>query len=128
MEIIRIALVGIIGAFAALIVREHRPDIAMLVSVVGGLIILASLVSYLGSIFAFLSEITSAANIDSSVLRILLKIVAIGYITDFSATLAEESGSKSMSEKIVLGGKLMIFVTSIPVIKGLFEMLAALLQ
>lgn len=128
MEIIRIALVGIIAAFAALIVREHRPDIAMLVSVVGGLIILVSLVSYLGSIFAFLSEITSAANIDSSVLRILLKIVAIEYITDFSATLAEESGSKSMSEKIVLGGKLMIFVTSIPVIKGLFEMLAALLQ
>ncbi len=126
-EIFKLALVGIITAITVLIIREHRPDIALLVGIAGGTIILLSLVNYFTQAFGFLREIANLGNIDSGIIKVLLKVVAIGYITDFSAGIAEESGSKGLGEKIALGGKIMIFIASIPIIKALFDIVSSIL-
>ena len=128
MEIFKIAIVGIVAGISALVIREHRSDIALLVGIAGGIIILLSLVEYIGITFGFLSEIATLANMDKALLKTLLKIVVIGYIADFSAGIVEDSGAKSLSEKIILGGKLLIFVVSIPIIRLLLSVITEMLQ
>ena len=61
-------------------------------------------------------------------MKILVKIVGIGYIADFSAGIAEESGSKMLGEKIIFGAKIIIFAVSIPLIQMLFNVVTELLQ
>ena len=53
--------------------------------------------------------------------------MGIGYITDFSANIAEETGSRGLGEKIVLGGKILILLASMPIVKSLFNMISTLL-
>ena len=85
MNIFSIAGIGIVTAFSVVILKETRADIAMLVGMIGGIIILISLVGYIGQTFAFLSEIAQKTGVNSSIFKIIFKIVGIGYVADFSA-------------------------------------------
>lgn len=127
MEIFRIAAIGIITALCVLVLRENRSDIATLIGITGGAIILLSLIDYFTQIFDFLHRFIEKTGIDGSVIKALVKIVGIGYVADFSAGIVEESGSKALSEKIVLGGKVIIFIMSIPIIEMLFEIISSIL-
>ena len=127
MEIFRIAAIGIITALCVLVLRENRSDIATLIGITGGVIILLSLIDYFTQIFDFLRRFIEKTGIDGSVIQALVKIVGIGYVADFSAGIVEESGSKALSEKIVLGGKVIIFIMSIPIIEMLFEIISSML-
>lgn len=127
MEIFRIAAIGIITALCVLVLRENRSDIATLIGITGGVIILLSLIDYFTQIFDFLRRFIEKTGIDGSVIKALVKIIGIGYVADFSAGIVEESGSKALSEKIVLGGKVIIFIMSIPIIEMLFEIISSML-
>ena len=128
MEIFKIAIVGIVAGISALVIREHRPDIALLVAIAGGIIILLSAVEYMKTTLGFLSEIATLANMDKTLVKTLIKIVVIGYVADFSAGIVEDSGAKALGEKIILGGKLLIFVVSIPIIRLLLSVITEMLQ
>ncbi len=127
MEIFRIAAIGIITALCVLVLRENRSDIATLIGIAGGVIILLSLIDYFTQIFDFLKQLIDKAGIDGGVIKALVKIVGIGYVAEFSAGIVEESGSKALAEKIALGGKVIIFIMSIPIIKLLFEIVSSML-
>lgn len=127
MEIFRIAAIGIITALCVLVLRENRSDIATLIGITGGVIILLSLIDYFTQIFDFLKQLIDKAGIDGGVIKALVKLVGIGYVAEFSAGIVEESGSKALAEKIALGGKVIIFIMSIPIIKLLFEIVSSML-
>ena len=55
-----------------------------------------------------------------------MKIVGLGYITEFAADLAEESGNKSVAGKIILGGKIALCTQALPVIKNLINAILSL--
>lgn len=128
MSVFAICSIGVITAFSAMLIRENRPDIALLIGIVGGVMILLGVTDRLIETVDFFQDITGKAGIDGNVMKILFKIVGIGYIADFSAGLAEESGAKALGEKIVFGAKIVIFAVSIPLVKMLFEVVTGLLQ
>jgi stage III sporulation protein AD len=127
MDIIKISAIGIITAVCVVILREHKSEAALMVGVAGGAIILLSVIEYFTNIFGVIGGIAEKAGIPDSLLSTIFKIIGIGYIADFSAGIVEDAGQKSLGEKIVLGGKLMIMVLSLPIITLLFETIAGIL-
>ncbi len=128
MSVFAICAIGVITAFSAMLTRENRPDIAVLIGVAGGVMILLGVADRLIETVDFFRDITGKAGVDGNIMKILFKIVGIGYIADFSAGIAEESGAKVLGEKIVLGAKIVIFAVSVPLVKMLFEVVTGLLQ
>ena len=57
----------------------------------------------------------------------MLKIIGLGYLIEFSANVCRDSGNNSIADKVVLAGKIMIFVISMPIISNLFEMILELI-
>ena len=66
-------------------------------------------------------------GIDQDLFVILLKIIGVGYLVEFSAGICSDSGNTSIANKVVLAGKILIFLLSMPIIKNLFEMVMDLL-
>ena len=128
MSVFAICAIGVITAFSAMLTRENRPDIAVLIGVAGGVMILLGVADRLIETVDFFRDITGKAGVDGNIMKILFKIVGIGYIADFSAGISEESGAKVLGEKIVLGAKIVIFAVSVPLVKMLFEVVTGLLQ
>jgi len=127
MDIIKICAVGIITAFAALILKDTKSEAAILVGVCGGCIVLLMILDYVADIFAVIRDISGRAGIPSKIWTLILKIVGVGYIAEFSAGIVEEAGGKPLSDKIILAGKVLITVLSLPIIVSLFELISGML-
>ena len=128
MDIVKIAAAGVITAVCALILRETRADMAIAVTLAGGVIILLMVLDKVVGIFTVFETLMQRAGIDNRLFSLLVKIIGIGYVTDFSAGVIEDTGSKSLADKVVLAGKIIIMTLALPVVVKLFDLIAGLLQ
>ena len=58
----------------------------------------------------------------------MLKIIGIGYLVEFSANVCRDSGNSSIADKVIIAGKMMIFIISLPIITNLFDLVLDLVQ
>lgn len=129
MGIFKIVSVGLLTAAAACLVRgQGRNDIALAVVIAGGAVMLAMLVDYFTGVFSFFDELINKTGVDGGIIKTLLKIVGIGYVAELAAGLCEESGAKSAGDKIILGGKLIIFTLTVPILRLLLDIIGSLLS
>lgn len=128
MEIFRIAAIALITAFCALVLKDVKSELALLVAFAGGVIVILSVVDYFSDIFSVISSVAEKAGLAKSVVTLLFKVIAVGYITEFSASLIEDAGLTSLSEKVVLAGKLMIVAAALPTVVELFNFIAGMLS
>ena len=123
-KIIGIALITVV---ATLIVKPVRPDFAVFISVVGGVIILFMLAGYLTDIFEVFNQIFNFTNVNSSLYKIIFKIIGVGYLVEFTASLCSDTGNNSLGDKVLLGGKIIILVMALPIITSILEIVMELL-
>ena len=128
MELVKIIGVALVTAFAALFLRGTKPELSFAVTIAGAVIILLFIVDMLASSFQIFGEIAEKTGIDDSLVKIVVKIVAIGYLVEFSAGVVEDFGSKSIADKLVLAGKVIIFAVSLPIIKSLLTLIDGFLE
>lgn len=128
MELIKIIGVGLVTAITALVLKSSKPELAFAVSIAGGVIILIFAIEAFGDSLRIFQEIADKTGIDNALVKIMLKIVAIGYLVEFSAGIVEDFGSKSVADKLVLAGKIIIFTVSIPIIQSLITLLGNILE
>ena len=127
-EIFKIIGIAFIVAITALLLKSSKPELSFAVTVTGVIIILLFLVDALQDALHFLSELARLAGIENGLLKILLKIVGIGYLTEFCAGILNDFGSNTIADKVVLGGKITILLLSIPIVEGLFNIIRGFLQ
>ena len=127
-ELIKVIGVGLVTAIAALILKSSKPELAFAVTIAGGVIILIFALDMLGASLRIFTDIAEKTGIDQSLVKIILKIVAIGYLVEFSAGIVEDFGSKSIADKLVLAGKIIIFTVSIPIIQSLITLIGNILE
>lgn len=126
--ILKIVIVALITIFLSSSLKSINSEISSIVSVCGGLIIFLLVVSELSNIILSLAEIVNLSNLDSGVISLALKIIGVGYITEFASDVAEDFGNKTLSSKVILGGKIVICSMSLPIIKKLLTILLSLLS
>ena len=128
MEIFRIAAIALVTAFCVILLRNVKSELAAAVGLAGGIIVVLSVIDYFSDIFSAVYAIAKRAGLATRVVTLLFKVIAVGYISEFSASLIEDAGMSSLADKVLLGGKLIIVATSIPVIVQLFEYIAKMLS
>lgn len=126
--ILRIAAIGIVTVVSVLVVRNERSDIAALIGIVGGVAIILSVIDYFTEIVALLADLTDRAGINATLVGYLVKIVGAGYIIEFACDTAEDAKLPTLANKIALGGKVVIFCLTIPVVTELVNIVISLLS
>ena len=127
MDIFRIIGVGLATAITALIVRQVKPEIALVVGLCGGIIMILMLVDSITNIISVFNSLVSKSGLSSGIFAAVLKIIGIGYITEFSANLCNDSGASSIGNKILLAGKILILISALPIVMNLINIIAELL-
>jgi stage III sporulation protein AD len=123
MDIMKIVMVGIIASVLAVLLKEEKPEIAMVVSIVTGLVIFIFLITKLHSVMSVLKYFASKANIDVLYFSTILKVIAIAYITEFGAQICRDAGEGSIASKVELAGKVLIMVIAIPILAALMDIM-----
>jgi len=127
MDIFQIVAIGVITAVCAMVLKEHKQETALLVAITGGILILLSVVGYFSDIFNTLTGFLDASGIPSQIYVVVFRIIGIGYIADFSASIVEDAGQRALAGKILLAGKLIIMVLALPILQLLFDTILLML-
>ena len=126
-EVFKIIGVALITTVAVLVIKPSKPEIAMLIGVAGSIIVFLFIVNLLEDVIGLFDYIMAKTNLDSDIMMLLVKIVGVGYITEFSSNICSDSGNTAVASKILLAGKLTIFVLAIPIITSLVELIVSIM-
>lgn len=119
--------VAIVTCIAYLVVKPVKPDYAIFISVVGGMVVLFFTISYLSQIFDVLNNIFNMSNLNTSLYVLIFKIIGIGYLTEFTASICSDTGNGSLADKVLLGGKIVILVMALPIVTSILNIVVELL-
>ena len=128
MEIIKIIGIAFITAITAVLLRSTKPELSFAVTVTGIIIVLLFLMDALQGTLAAFGKIAEMTGVENGLLKILLKIIGVGYITEFGAGILTDFGSSAIADKVILAGKLTIVMLSLPIIESLFVLVRGFLQ
>ena len=126
-ELLKIIAVALVTVFATMIVKQLKPEIAILISIVGSVLIIIMAVNTLNEVVNSFKAIFKTTGIDTTLLTPIFKIIAIGYIAEFSANICADAGAGSVADKILFAAKLIILVIALPIITNVIDMVVALL-
>lgn len=127
MNIIQIVIFGLVTTIIVVTVKQQRPDIALLISLAGGTVILIFVVSSLSVVIETISNLFNKSNMDSVYITTILKVIGIAYLADFGAQLCKDAGESAIAAKIELGGKILILLLAVPILTALMELILKIL-
>ena len=122
-KLIGIALIGIV---AVSLLRTAKPEFAVFAAIGTGVVMVITLVSSLQNAILAFDELVEKSGIDDRVFTAVLKIIGIGYLTEYSASVATDAGCASVAQKLQLGGKIVIFLMSISIVTALVDVVTEL--
>ncbi len=127
MEIIKIIGVGIATTIAYLVVKQVKNDFAIFILLAGSILILVMIVGEVTNVVSYFDDIIERTGIDKTIYFTILKILGVGYLTEFAANMCSDASASSIGNKIILGGKIAILCLALPIITSLIEIVASVL-
>ena len=128
MEIFKIIGVAFVTAITAILLKSTKPELSFAVTVTGVIVILVFVADMLQNTVNIIYTIASLTGIENGLIKILLKIVGVGYLTEFSAGILNDFGSNAVADKVILGGKLTILILSLPIIESVLNLISGFLE
>ena len=129
MEIIKFALVGIICAVLVVVVRQQRPELAVIVQLAGIAVLAILSIEYLKNIFAETDGLFSEVEfLNDGYLALLVKILWIAAVTKIGSDICKDSANSALATIVELVGKTVILAMCLSLIKTLAEISKGLLK
>ena len=126
--VIRIFIIAIICIFLSATLKRYNQEFATLVNVCGGVIIFLICVDEIKNILEYFVSFYNLSNLNFDFLTPILKVIGVGYVTEFTADIAEDFGNGLIASKVLLGGKIVICTMTLPIIEKLLSVLFSLLS
>ena len=127
MELIKIAAVGVVCSLVVVYLKNSDSHLAGLATVASGVLLLILTVGYAADFLSLLTSLGDYAQTGGQVVKIVIKILGISYLVEFTADVIDDMGLKSVSDKVVFAGKILIITAAFPVIENLIKIVINLL-
>ncbi|MBO4472511.1 MAG: hypothetical protein J5765_01745 [Clostridia bacterium] len=127
MQIVRVIGVGLIGALVAGLLREEKSELYIFAVIACGALILIILLSSLTEVISEFGMLIGQSGVDESLFAGVLKIIGIGYITEYASSVCSDYGMSSIGNKLQLAGKVAIFFMTMPILSNLVGVISSML-
>lgn len=126
MELFKVIGVGLVGVCATLLLKNTDNRYAILAGIATGAVILIVALNSLSGVIVQLHALVDKTGVDSELFAVLLKIVGIGYVTEYTASVCADADCTSIGRKVAFAGKIAIFLLALPIVKALLDIVAQL--
>ncbi len=120
--------VGIVTAVLSLLVKQHRPELAIVIPILGGIAIFLLVAPYLRGMVEMFENLAEQAGMQNQYLKLILKMIGVAYLCQFTAELCRDAGEVSVAGKIELGGKLLILSLSMPIVTQFLGLVESIIR
>ena len=127
MEVIKIIGIALIALIIIILLKQYRPEFAVYISLLTGVLILVLVMDQLAGIISLLQSLANKTSINMTFLSLLTKITGIAFLSEFAVSICRDSGEGAIASKIEIGSKIVIISMSIPIISSLLEIILKIL-
>lgn len=120
-EIVKVGIIGILGVLVAIQFKAVKPEYSTYIGVALGLLIFGYTVQQLSVMLSSLSWMQSLFEGSGGYLSILIKVIGITYLCEFSAGICKDAGYGAISEQIEVLGKLSVMFAGLPILLAVVE-------
>ena len=123
MEAFKLIVLALTSAIFCYYLRSIASDLFIPCLIVSGLIILLSTIDYLSYTFNFFTLLSEKISFNNNILILLFKIIIVAYLVEFAGGMIEDVGLKSIADKLIFSGKVLLLCMSIPIFEFLIEII-----
>lgn len=108
------------------LLKQYKPEFAVISEAASLVLLLFLLGDEIKNAISSFSFFFDSSGLSAEYTAILLKVLGIAVITQFTSDMCKDSGENALSSKVEFAGKIIITATSIPVIEGFTGLVAQL--
>lgn len=128
MDILKIAILGIVGTLLGIMMKERKKEYELFITLGVSLCIFYFILSKLELVLDVVNRMQEYVSLDTEYIGILIKMIGITYVSEFSSNLCKDAGYQAVAGQIEMFGKLSILVISMPVLLVLLETIGEFLS
>ncbi len=127
MEIIKIIGVCLLGTMIAVMLKEYKPVLSVCVCILTSATVLLYILAQISYTFDVIAQIASRLSIEDTYIKTIIRIIGISYLSRFASEVCRDAGQASVAQNVELCAKVLIVVTSIPVLSAVLNLLIGIL-
>lgn len=127
MEMMRVVGLGLVAAALIVVVRQQRPEMGLMLSLVAGLLIFGLVLGRISDMLDIFQTLAGKAEVNLLYLGLVIKILGITYLAEFGIQICKDAGENAIASKIEFAGKVFILVLSMPLLGGIFDFIVGLI-
>lgn len=121
-------MLAVTAAVLALTLRQKNAEIALLLTIAAAVMLLLSVLGSATSVIEHVQGIVAASGVSTGYLAILLKVIGVCLLTEFTANTCRDAGSSALAANVTLAGKLTATVISLPLYTDVLNAVLGVLQ
>lgn len=121
MVVVKVALLGVVAVLLALQFKILRPEYAIYIGIACGSLICIFIVEYLYQVFREFGNLQQYVTANREYLNILMKMIGITYICEFSSSICRDAGFQAVAGQIEVFGKVCILLFALPIVISLMQ-------
>lgn len=126
-EMIKIGMFGIVGVLLAMQFKAQKPEYSLYIGFALSILVFGYVVRQIEAVMGQLDFIREHLGGAQSYLSILLKVIGITYICEFSAGICKDAGFSSVSDQIEILGKLSVMFAGLPILFAVVEQIQGMM-
>lgn len=126
--IVKIVLFATAAVVVAVVVKQLKAEFFLPVAVCAGVVLTIMVCDQLFDVLYTFYDLSTSAGIDEEAISCVIKVVGIGYMSEFSNSLCVDAGCKSIGDKVLLASKVSILLCALPIVEKLFQLIQNLLS
>ena len=126
-EIIKIGMFGIVGVLLAIQFKAQKPEYSLYIGFGLSILVFGYVVRQIEAVMGQLDFIREYLGDAKSYLSVLLKVIGITYICEFSAGICKDAGFSSISDQIEILGKLSVMFAGLPILFAVVEQIQGMM-
>lgn len=123
MDIVQIALLGVSGTLLAIQFKGGKTEYGIYICAGISLLIFFSVIGRISVVAERLQEITAYIDLAPVYIEMLLRMLGITFVAEFSSALCRDAGYQTIAQQIEVFAKLAVLVLGLPVVFSLLEMI-----
>ena len=127
-DILKLCGFGLAAVMLCVTVRQLKPESAVYVNIAAGAMLLLAAVRLISPLVGAVGTLADNAGISGEYTEVLLKALAISYITALSADCARDAGEAALGSKLELAGRISIAALSVPVFVQLADLITRIIS
>lgn len=124
MNILAIACLGITAATLSALLKRYNGEFSLFISLGASIIIMGTVLLAVYPLIDLIEELTEMIGTDAQYAAVLMKALAVCYITQLASDCCRDGGETAIAGKVEFGGKIAILLISVP----LFEKLIGIIK